>query len=438
MATEQIDRETFLQRLRDSGLLTPEQLHVARSIADQTTRGKVIARQLHEKNILTRFQATMLLAGRTDGFILGQYRILDQIGRGGMGRVFKAEHLTMGRIVAIKVLAAQLVRTERARNLFRHEVRAAARLVHPNIVTAYDANQIGDRYFLVMEYVDGPNLSQLVRERSPLPVGEACDLIRQAAVGLQHAHELGMAHRDIKPSNLLLQRGFNGEGCVVKILDFGLARLSDATGSDRSDQSIPAHEFSVMGTPDYLSPEQARDIHSADIRSDLYSLGCTFYFLLTGRPPFAGGSALDKVLRHNSDDPISVRQFRPEIPVDVWNIIQRLMAKKPANRYQTPAELIAALSPFALHASNSWVVPAGPAISPSTETSPWADLTDPNDANVVIGDLTADYVSSTLSATGLERIPAAMLRHAGRRKWLILAVIGMILAAGIGLSFVLR
>jgi serine/threonine-protein kinase len=196
----QVDRATFLAGVRQSGLLTPAQLASLSLIVPETTRARTVARALVERGLLTRFQAERILVGRTAGFQLGQYRILDQLGRGGMGRVFKAEHRTMGRIVALKVLSPGLIDTERAQELFLREVRAAARLIHPNIVTAYDANELNGRFYLVLEFVDGPNLDQLVKVQGPLPVGLACDYIRQAAQGLQCAHALGMVHRDIKPA----------------------------------------------------------------------------------------------------------------------------------------------------------------------------------------------------------------------------------------------
>ncbi len=258
MPTQQVGREKFLRRLRESGLLSQSEFEHAQQLAGSCERGSETARLLVKKGILTRFQAEMIYRGRTEGFVLGQYRVLDQLGRGGMGRVFKAEHRTMNRIVALKVLAANLMKTDRARTLFEREVRAAARLIHPNIVTAYDANQLDDRHYLVMEHVNGPNLHELVKERGPLPIGQACDFVRQAAVGLQYASEMGMVHRDIKPSNLLVQR-IPGKPCVVKILDFGLARLYEPKNATAPHHdSLPGVEHQVMGTPDYLSPEQAR------------------------------------------------------------------------------------------------------------------------------------------------------------------------------------
>src|SRR5713226_9511767 len=267
MPTTFMDRQTFLANLRQSGLVEPAELKAAVKRLPVTNRGRVVARTLVEWGLLTKFQAEMLLAGRTGGFLLGQYRILDQLGQGGMGRVFKAVHLTMNRIVALKVVTSQLVRTEQGRQLFMREVRAAARLMHPHIVTAYDANQIGDRHYMVMEFVDGPNLEQLVREHGPLPVGQACDFIRQVANGLQFALENHMVHRDIKPANLLVQRAAGSARdtqCVVKILDFGLARLHQRNPEDEpGPNTILTKENTVMGTPDFLSPEHARDVHKA-------------------------------------------------------------------------------------------------------------------------------------------------------------------------------
>jgi serine/threonine protein kinase len=231
-ATPSIDADTFLAYLRKSGLVDEAELAEIRRRHPGPRSGRSLARGLMHDGVLTRFQAERLLAGRTQDFTLGQYRILEQIGRGGMGRVYKAEHRTMRRIVALKVLAPELLKTERAVELFLHEVRAVAQLVHPHIVTAFDANEVGGRYYLVLEFVDGPNLDQLVRTQGPLSPGLACDYIRQAAHGLAAAHARGMLHRDIKPANILVQRhGQAGDGApgMVKVSDFGLARLSEPT-----------------------------------------------------------------------------------------------------------------------------------------------------------------------------------------------------------------
>jgi serine/threonine-protein kinase len=349
MAIPHVDRQTFLSNLEQCGLLPPEDLRAVLPRLPATERGRVVARFLVDEKLLTRFQAENLLAGRTNGFVLGQYRILDEIGRGGMGRVFKAEHATMRRVVALKVLAPQLTRTERARLLFQREVQAAARLVHPHIVTAFDANAVGERCYLVLEFINGPNLAALVRSQGPLSVGQACEFVRQAALGLHHAHALGMVHRDVKPSNLLVQPpvgGISGSGSVIKITDFGLARLGEGAAEAGDDPVTPAGN-SVMGTPDYLSPEQGRSLAETDTRSDLYSLGCTLYFLLTGEVPFPGGTSLEKWVRHANVEPEPIEYLRPAVPARVAALVRRLMAKRPGDRFQTALELAAALEPFA-------------------------------------------------------------------------------------------
>jgi serine/threonine-protein kinase len=251
--------------------------------------------------------------------------------------------------------------------MFLREVRAVAQLVHPNLVTAFDANLVGDRYYLVLEYVDGPNLDQLVRTRGPLAVGQACDFIRQAASGLQCAHAASMVHRDIKPANLLVQRlAADGGPGLVKVSDFGLARLQESPDAGPGGGTLITRPNTVMGTPDFLSPEQARNLHNTDIRSDLYSLGCTFYYLLTGQVPFPGGTSLEKLIRHNTEQPTPVEELRPEAPAPVAAIVRRLMAKKPEERFRTPAELAAALEPFSVRGPTPWE-PSRPSSDPDLE-----------------------------------------------------------------------
>jgi serine/threonine-protein kinase len=332
-----LDAQEFIEHVVASGLLDREEVQRAVDSLPPTDRAKVVARHLVETGKLTKFQAERLLGGKTDGFQLGQYRILDELGRGGMGRVYKAVHLAMGRFVALKMISPALTQTERARELFQREVRAAGRLHHPNIVTFYDAHTTGDRCYLVMEFVDGPNLSQLVREQGPLPVEQACEYVRQAAVGLEYAHAQGLIHRDIKPSNLLVQQTTTGP--QVKMLDFGLS-LASAGDVPASGQT----PNTVLGTPDYVSPDQIRSQHEVDGRSDLYSLGCTFYYLLTGEPPFPGGTPLEKVIRHQQDAPVSVQTRRPDVPEAVAAIVHKLLAKNPKWRYQKAGELAAELS----------------------------------------------------------------------------------------------
>jgi hypothetical protein len=284
-----------------------------------------------------------------------RYRVVELLGVGGMGAVYRAEHLLMQRPVALKVINHELIDRPATIDRFEREVRAAARLVHPNIVTAFDAEQAGDLHFLVMEYVEGTSLARRLAEQGPLGIAEACNYIRQAALGLQHAHERGMVHRDIKPHNLMLTP--DGR---VKILDFGLARfametaptgglLAAPTSTDQAPSRTPESITQigmVMGTPDYIAPEQARDAHTADIRADIYSLGCTLYDLLAGQAPFPNGTAVEKVKAHMEQTPRPVTAIRPDVPPELRKIIDRLLAKDPADRFQTPAEVAEALAPF--------------------------------------------------------------------------------------------
>jgi hypothetical protein len=285
-----------------------------------------------------------------------RYRVIELVGIGGMGAVYKAEHRLMERHVALKVVNPSLVNKPAMVERFQREVKAAARLTHPNIVTAHDADQAGETHFLVMEYVEGVSLNQHVQKHGALPVAEACAYIRQAALGLAHAAERGMVHRDIKPHNLMLTA--DGQ---VKILDFGLARFvreqagaeTDGVASGESDASNsgkkpPITEIgAVMGTVDFIAPEQAADPRQADLRADIYSLGCTLYYLLAGQAPYPEGSTLDKLTAHLERDPKPLSEFRSDVPTRLAGVIARMMAKDPARRYQTPAAVAEALQPFA-------------------------------------------------------------------------------------------
>ena len=266
-----------------------------------------------------------------------KFRVLRKIGEGGMGEVYLAEHRVMERQVALKVIRPALLNDAATVQRFRAEVKAAARLSHPNIVTAYDAEQSGDLHLLVLEYVEGISLIDYLKQKGPLPIEEACHFIRQAALGLQHAHEMGMVHRDIKPQNLMLTP--KGQ---VKILDFGLARLT--TTQPAATPLTVVGTF--MGTPDYISPEQVLDCSKADIRSDIYSLGCTFYNLLTGQPPFVESTTMLLVQAHIGQQPEPVTQFRPQAPAALADILAKMLAKQPGERYQTPMEVARALAPF--------------------------------------------------------------------------------------------
>lgn len=281
-----------------------------------------------------------------------RYEIVGLIGRGGIGNVYEARHRKMERTVALKVLNRKFVRKTVAVDRFHREVKTAAQLSHPNIVTAHDADNAGDYHFMVMEFVDGVDLSRIIKDRGALPVIEACKYIHQAALGLHYAHEQGMVHRDIKPHNLML----TADG-TVKILDFGLASLAPEVAPEVAQKVVAATDTGVvrseltvagaiMGTPDFISPEQAKDARQADVRSDIYSLGATLYHLLSGRPPFDDGSVMHKLTCHAQVEPERLESLRDDIPAELDAIVTRMMAKDPDERFQTPAAVAAALKSF--------------------------------------------------------------------------------------------
>jgi serine/threonine-protein kinase len=327
--------------------------------------------------------------------------------------------------------------------LFNREVRAAAKLNHPNIVTAYDANQAGDRSFLVMEYVDGPNLSQLVREQGPLPIEQACEYIRQAAVGLDYAHELGLIHRDVKPSNLLVQQ--TTAGPQIKILDFGLALVTAGPGA-AGDSSLGTAQ-TALGTPDYVSPEQARNQYSVDGRSDLYSLGCTFYYLLTGEPPFPGGNALEKMVKHGSDAPVAVQTKRVDVPDPVAAIVHKLLAKNPVWRHQKAAELAAELASV-VGKKADWSAPARPKSKRRSEaTVSLAAEEEPSD-EIDLDERSASTLPTALMSTR-ETDTAFPRRERGRRAmgisqlwpWILLAIalaFGLVAGVAVAVRYLFR
>jgi serine/threonine protein kinase len=274
---------------------------------------------------------------------IGKYRILSHVATGGMGTVYKALDEQLDRLVALKVLSPEMLGNSILVERFRREARHAARLNHRNVVTLYEFGEDGDRLFLAMEFVQGIDLAEYIARRGKLAPEEARRILLQAAKALDHAFTQGLTHRDIKPSNFLLAQ--DGHRTVVKLTDMGLAR------------TINEEEFRVtragttVGTVDYLSPEQARDSSAADVRSDIYSLGCTFYHMLAGQPPFAEGGLGERIYKHLAAEPDDVRKLNPEVPAGLWFVLQRMLAKAPDDRYQTPAELIKALK----------VLPQGPA-----------------------------------------------------------------------------
>jgi serine/threonine protein kinase len=329
--------QQFVENISRSGLLTADEVA---SYCDELPSNKrddaqELAKLLVRGLKLTKYQAQVIYQGKQKGLKFGEYTVLDKLGEGGMGVVLRARHGRMEREVAIKVLPARSLQNQESVNRFYKEVRAAAKLIHPNIVTAFDASENAGTHYLVLEFVDGKDLSEILRDSGPLPVAQAVECTIQAARGLEYAHSKGLVHRDIKPANLLLDK----DG-TVKILDLGLARLehenASRDGLTKSGQ--------IMGTVDYMSPEQARDTKHADARADIYSLGCTLYRLLTGMPVYERDSIMNKMMAHAGDPIPNLTSVRADVPERLNTVFQKMVAKRADDRQQTMTEVIADLS----------------------------------------------------------------------------------------------
>lgn len=335
----------FMKNLADSGIMALEEVEpILETLPGYDPTQDVasvdaaeLAAELVRRAKLTEFQAAALASG-DQGHNLGSYIIEDLIGSGGMGQVYKARHRRMKRIVAIKVLSAAAMQSSRSVKRFQREVEAAAKLNHPNIVAAYDADEQNGVHYLVMEYVDGTSMAERIL-REPLTIAQAVNYTLQVAYGLRYAHQQGIVHRDIKPANLLLD-----VAGVVKVLDMGLARFEEGPGAAvKPIASNLTQAGQIMGTVDYMSPEQAEDTRQADARSDIYSLGCTMYSLLTGQTPFGGDTVMRKLLAHR-DHPIpSLRAKRAAVTAELEDVFHRMVAKRPEERYQSMSDVITAL-----------------------------------------------------------------------------------------------
>ena len=335
--------DQFVEVVRNSGLIEEPRLDEA--LRTLTAAGTLpdkpadLAALWVREGLLTNLQASQLLQGKHRGYLInGKYKLLELLGAGGMGKVFLCEHVLLRRLVALKVLPIDQGEQDSSVERFYREARAVASLDHPNIVRAYDVDRDHKIHFLVMEYVDGRSLHELVSMKGPLGIRQAAHYISQAAHGLQHAHEAGWVHRDVKPGNILVDR----QG-VVKVLDLGLARLFH----DACDTTTKKYDPEcVLGTADYLAPEQAMNSHDVDIRADIYSLGATLYFCLAGQPPFVGGSPALKLLWHQTQMPKPIKELRPEVPEALARVLAKMMAKDPAKRYQIPIEVADTLAPW--------------------------------------------------------------------------------------------
>ena len=329
--------ETFLSQLSDSGLLPEEKLKVVLSKKTNFADGEALARDMIKSNLLTKYQAEQILGGRTKHLVMGKYQILEKIGAGGMGQVYKAYHSGTGRVVAIKVILSKSKIDPEVIRRFEREVKAAAKLVHQNIITVFDADQINGRVFMVMEYIKGNDLAEIILKKGKLSVVESVKYIIQTANGLKYAHDQGVIHRDIKPGNIIV--GTDGS---VKIVDMGLAKIE--TDSNQEDISMLTGATSIMGTVDFMSPEQGFSSRDVDARADIYSLGATLFYLLTGKFMYAGNSAFAKLLAHRESPIPSLCSARPGIPIELGNLFTKMVAKNAVDRFQSMAEVILALS----------------------------------------------------------------------------------------------
>ncbi len=341
-----VNAKKFLELVQRSGLVEEDRLKQALLDCKAAHDGQmpddveVIGEFLAESGLLTPWHCQNLYDGKYKGFFLGRYKLLDHIGTGGMSSVYLAEHTLMHQRRAIKVLPKSRIADTSYLDRFYLEARASASLDHRNIVRAYDVDNEGDTHYLVMEFVSGRDLQNIVKDGGPLDYEIAVNYIAQAAVGLQHAHESGLIHRDVKPANLLVDRKD-----TVKLLDLGLALFSSA---DEAASLTMAHNENVLGTADYLSPEQAINSHDVDQRADVYSLGCTLYFALTGHAPFPEGTLAQRIAKHQSQMPPDIREDRPDCPDELVEICTKMMSKKPAERFQNARQVADVLQAWLL------------------------------------------------------------------------------------------
>ena len=319
-----------------------------------------LARQAVHAKALTLWQAQQLLAGRTSGFRVDRYVLMDLIGQGGMGRVYLATDSRLNRRVALKILSPERVNNPRAVARFQREARVGAQLQHENLVRIYDFGESSGRYYLVMEYIEGKTIGTLITEQGPMPPATAVRLIRQVALGLEHAHRKGLIHRDVNPYNILVTH----DG-IAKLADLGLA-------INLAEEDRVTREGATVGTFDYVAPEQARHSHSADIRSDIYSLGCTLYHMISGQVPFPTPSLPEKLFAHQAMDPTPLDKLVPGLSEGLAEVVGRMMRKSPEERYASPFLVVQALEPFEIESNcvEAGKELIGPIRQPAVDSSP--------------------------------------------------------------------
>jgi serine/threonine-protein kinase len=370
---------SLLDVLRRVQLLSPEQAdEAARELLPHFNSAESLGEYLVEVDWLTPYQLQMLLAGQVHELVIGPFQIIDRLGEGGVSEVFKAWDTEHGRIVALKVLRQHLAGHSEMVHQLQRELQAITLLSHPNIVKTYEAQHDGSIHYFAMEYIEGMDLDRFVRQVGPLTIPEACDYVRQVAQGLQHAHHMGLVHRDVKPANLFLlnpplpspgTQERRAPDSIVKIIDWGLARClrdpeTPSKGTYPATDEEDIEKRTLIGTADFVAPEQARDPTLADIRADIYSLGCSLFFLLTGQPPFQGTSVMQKLLQHQESPPPSAKSLRAEVPDELDTLLRRMMAKDPRDRFAIPLLLVAPLRRFsacgATVLGGSRLLPAAP------------------------------------------------------------------------------
>jgi serine/threonine protein kinase len=420
----------LLPVIRSSGVVNERQLAEIKTKVlqgDYPLDSAALAERLVRDNILTPFQAKRLLTNRPGGLIVGRYIVLDRIGSGSMGRVYRAHHVMMDRVVALKIIAPEIAQNERVVARFQREMKLVGRLDHPNVVRAFDADQINRILYIVMEYVNGMSLGERLKKKGPIPPAEMVDFAAQAALGLAHAHEQGIVHRDIKPTNILLS-----DDRRIKILDLGLGVLMQAD----SAATFATADGIAVGTVDYMSPEQACG-REVDGRSDLYGLGCSMYHLMSGKLPFPGSSPIERLGKRIGGRHTPITEYLPDVPASFVRVLDKMLAHKPHERYATAAEAAEALQslirpkPKAPTPAQQLAAQINIAPSPApAEAKPYADSKTPPTPS--LNKVPPNYPRWFAPAAGfVERKPRRALA-------LFIITLAVTFAAGIGLGMAIK
>ncbi|QDU63644.1 Serine/threonine-protein kinase PrkC [Planctomycetes bacterium Pan216] len=416
--------DDFAQQILSTGLVELEELRALRAGLPENATAEALGKRLVTDGKLTSYQASMIYQGRGKNLSIGDYVLVDKLGKGGMGVVFRAYHRHMDREVALKVLPSSAVGTKEKVQRFRREVKAAAKLFHQNVVTALDASESRGIHYLVTELVEGPNLTDLVDKRGPLTVPDAIKAIIDAGRGLAYAHDKGIVHRDVKPGNMLI----DPDG-VVKVLDMGLARFESEV-AEEADEKLTVSGM-VLGTIDYIAPEQATSTKAADARADIYSLGCTLHYLLIGRAIYKGVTPYQKIRAHVYEPTPKLSELRADVPKSLDAIFERMVAKDPSDRYQSMNEVVAELE-SCLNATATISLAKDSAATSTIDAVKWLqvvsatagapteEIDSRTDERTQESLRSSDYDSSVDVATSSDSSPL----HRRRAGWVLPTVIG--------------